>query len=223
MSMTYEELKDTVDLVSKVVARDYPDIDWQDLRQDVAVFVVENGKSIKPKSDGGNPKRVLMLVAQSAAKKYRTQHMILSPQYAYRPSDIKLILENAFLGPDKSSYVPDDARSPLSRTFNTFDPNDSFSVEEVDPFHYTDYVEIASDVKATIKKLKYEHREALYERYVLGEIPSNASWERKRLNNAINELTRKLNWYRGSQLPDRRKVSSNASARMKISESYENS
>jgi DNA-directed RNA polymerase specialized sigma24 family protein len=218
--VTYEDLVREIDLVAKVVAKDYPDISWEDLRQDLAVFVIQNGKSIKPRSEGGNPKKILQLVANQKAKGYRTEHMVLSPQYAYRPDDIKNILETAFFTPDRSSFVPDDARNPLSKTFNLYDPDGAFQVEAVDPFHFADAMEVASDVKAALKKLKPELREAIFRRYALGEVPDNASWQRKRLNNAINELTRKLNWYRGFD-PDRRKSTSNAGARARISEDYE--
>lgn len=220
MSVTYEDLVKEIDIVAKTVARDYPDISWEDLRQDLVVFVLQNGKSLKPRSEGGNPKKILQLVALKKAKDYRTEHMVLSPQYAYKPDDIKNILETAFFLPDRSSYVPDDARSPLSKTFNLYDPDGAFQVEHVDPFHFADAMEVASDVKAAIKKLKPELKEALFKRYVLGEVPDNASWERKRLNNAVNELTRKLNWYRGFD-PDSRKTTSNAGARARISEDYE--
>jgi hypothetical protein len=81
-------------------------------------------------------------------------------------------------------------------------------------------MEVASDVKAALKKLKPELKEAIFERYVLGKVPENASWERKRLNNAVNELTRKLNWYRGFD-PDRKRTTSNAGSRVRISEDYE--
>lgn len=218
--LTYEQAAKDIDLVAKNVARDYPDIDWEDLRQELVVFVLENAKSLKTRSEGGNPRKLFALVAQTAAKKIRTQHMILSPQYAYRPSEIKLILESAFFGPDGASYVPDDARDPLSRTFNVYDPDGAFQVKSEDPFHLPDAIEIASDVKAAIAKLKVEHREAIFERYVLMEVPDNASWKRKRLNNAINELTRKLNWYRGVD-KDKRSVTSNAGARVRISQTYE--
>jgi hypothetical protein len=218
--LKYEDLVKEIDIVSKMVAKDYPDISWEDLRQDLAVFVLQNGKSLKSRADGGNPKKILQLVALQKAKNYRTQHMVLSPQYAYKPDDIKNILETAFYMPDRSSYVPDDARSPLSKTFNLYDPDGAFRVEAVDPFHFTDAMEVASDVKAALKKLKPELKEAIFERYVLGKVPENASWERKRLNNAVNELTRKLNWYRGFD-PDRKRTTSNAGSRVRISEDYE--
>lgn len=218
--LTYEEVARDIDIVAKQVARDYPDIDWQDLRQELVVFVLENAKSLKPRSEGGNPRRLLNLVAQSYSKKLRTQHMTLSPQYAYRPSEVKLILENAFFGPDRTSFVPDDARSPLSKTFTVYDPDGAFHTEDIDPFHYPDAMEVASDVKAALKKLKPELREAIFERYVLMKVPDNSSWERKRLNNAINELTRKLNWYRGLDA-DRRKVTTNAGSKVQISRNYD--
>jgi DNA-directed RNA polymerase specialized sigma24 family protein len=218
---TYEDLATDIDRVAKNVASDYPDIDWEDLRQELALFVVENGPSIKMYDEGGNPRRLLNLVAQSYSKKLRTQHMSLTPQYAYRPSDIKQILETAFLDTPATSYVPDDARSPLSKTFNLFDPNNNFSVAEVDPFHEADAIEIASDVKACLLKLKPELRRAIFDRYVVGIIPDNSSYERKRLNKAVNELTRKLNWYRGGSTGNTRKAISNAGARVRLSESYE--
>lgn len=221
MGVSYEDLKKEIDYVAHQVARDYPDIDWQDLRQELCIFVLENGKSLKPRSEGGNPKKILTLVANQKAKNMRTQHMILTPQYAYRPEDIKLILEHAFLEPSGSAYVPDDARHPLSKTFNVYDSENNFQVFGVDPFHIPDFIEVASDVKAAMMKLKPELREAIFKRYALGEVPDNASWERKRLNNAINELTRKLNWYRGGAGLDRKIVSSNAGARVRISEDYE--
>lgn len=220
MTVTYEDLAREIDLVAKMVAKDYPDISWEDLRQDLALFVIKNGKSLKSRAEGGNPKKILNLVALKKAKEYRTEHMVLSPQYAYKPDDIKNILETAFFLPDRSSFVPDDARSPLSKTFNLYDPDGAFQVEAVDPFHFADAMEVASDVKAAIAKLKPELKEAIFERYVLGKVPTNASWERKRLNNAVNELTRKLNWYRGYD-PDRHRSTSNAGARARISEDYE--
>lgn len=218
--LTYEQAARDIDIVAKSVARDYPDIDWEDVRQELVVFVLENAKSLKGRDEGGNPRKLFGLVGQTYAKKVRTQHMILSPQYAYRPSEIKLILETAFFGPDSSSYVPDDARDPLSRTFNVYDPDGAFQVQSVDPFHLPDAIEISSDIKAAMMKLKPEHKEAIFERYVLMEVPDNSSWKRKRLNNAINELTRQLNWYRGVD-KDRRRSTSNAGSRARISKEYE--
>lgn len=219
---TYEDLKVDIDRVAKDVARDFVEISWEDVRQELVVFVLVNGKSIKLKENGGNPKWILKKVAQTYCKGQRTEALALSPQYAYRPSDIKLILETAWQGAPKASYVPDDARSPLSKTFNVYDPTESFRVEAIDPFHEPDFVEVASDVKSAMMRIKYEFREAIFNRYVLGIIPDNSSWERKKLNKAINELTLKLNNYRGDTYDRKmRKGISNAGARARIVDTYE--
>lgn len=220
MAASYEDLATVIDRVARNVAADYPDIEWEDVRQELALFVLEHGSSIKLREDGGNPRKLLTLVALDYSKRLRTQHMTLTPQYAYRPSDVKAILESAWSDAPRSAYVPDDARSPLSRTFNIYDPNGGFEVEAVDPFHETDFTEVSSDIKATVAKLKPEHRAAIFRRFVLGEMPDNNSYERKLLNKAVNELTRKLNWYRGFD-QGRRRVFSNAGARASISEGYD--
>lgn len=239
---TYEDLASDIDRVSRHVARDYPDIDWEDVRQELALFVVKNGKSIKLREFGGNPRRLLSLVANQYCKDQRTQHMTLSPQYAYRPSDVSLILETAYLNRSSSDYVPDDARHPLSKTFNLYDEGHSFAtghsavaerenlsdeegeslgivVIHQDSFHEMDFSEVSSDVREAAKDLKPELKEAIFNRYVLGQVPDNNSYERKKLNKAVNELTRRLNWYRG--LPDRRRAMSNAASRAAVSEPYE--
>jgi len=199
MAATYEDLAKIIDSLAKSVAKDYPDIDWEDLRQEMAIFVVKNGKSIKLKEDGGNPRWLMERVAKQAAKEIRTQHLILTAQYAYRPSDVKEILETAF-NPEarESSYVPEDA----------------VSLDGIDS------LQISSDVMAAYELLKPEWKEVIFRRYALNQIPSNETYERKKLNKAINELTYRLNTYRGST-KDRRKILSNAGARAAYSEVYE--
>lgn len=221
---TYEDLATDIDRIARKVAKDYPDIDWEDVRQELVVFVLTNGPSIKLREDGGNPSKFLELVAQTYCGKQRAQHLSLSPQYAYRPSDVKLILETAFQADDiPNAYVPDDARHPLSNTFNIFDTEGAFTVRDRDPFHEPDAMEVASDVKAALLRLKIDDKEAIFSRYVLNIIPDNASWERKKLNRAINRLTHTLNTYRGKGPNDvrSRRAISNAGARARISEGYD--
>lgn len=201
MPAKYEDLADVIDRVAKRVAADYPDIEWTDVRQELALFVITNGESIKLRDEGGNPTWLLNRVAQTYCLKVRTQHMSLSPQYAYRPSDVKKILETAFSVEDiMQTYVPDDATSMKG----------------------LDEVEIASDVKAAYDRLNQEEKTAVFRRYALGEVPDNASYERKKLNAAIKKLTHKLNTYRGRGPDERRmrRVMSNAAANAALSENY---
>jgi hypothetical protein len=202
MPASYEDLADTIDRVARRVAADYPDISWEDVRQELSLFVIVNGESIKLRDDGGNPTWLLNRVAQTYCMRQRTQHMSLSPQYAYRPSEVKKILETAFSVEDvMDTYVPDDAKSMKG----------------------LDEVEIASDVKAAYDRLNQEEKVSIFRRYALGEIPNNASYERKKLNAAIKKLTHRLNTYRGRGPEEvrMRRAISNAGARAAISEVYD--
>ena len=199
MAATYEDLERTIETVAKTVAKDYPDLEWQDVQQELALFVVQHGKSIKLREDGGNPRWLLERVAQTYAKKNRTQHLILTSQYAYRPSDVKKILETVFF--------PEQAE-------NTHVPEDATSLDQIDS------LQISSDILAAYELLKIDMKEVLFRRYALNQVPSNETYERKKLNKAINELTYRLNTYRGAT-KNRRKVLSNAGARAAISEVYE--
>lgn len=199
MTATYEDLARVIDTVSKTVAKDYPDIDWEDLRQELVMFVVQHGKSIKLKDEGGNPRWLLERVAQTVAKRERTQHLILTAQYAYRPSDVKTVLETAFFPEQRENVTV---------------PEDAVSLDGIDS------LQISSDVLAAYDLLKPELKEVIFRRYALNQIPSNETYERKKLNKAVNELTFRLNTYRG-HLRDRRTVFSNARARATLSDVYE--
>lgn len=222
---TYEDLSDAIDRVARRSAMDYPDVDWEDVRQELILFVLEHGESIRLKEYGGNPVWLLGRVARSYCTKLRSQHMSLSPQYAYRPSDVRKILETALNPAERvDTFVPDDAKNPLAKTFAVFDLDGAgSSVKERDPFAFADAMEVASDVSAAYDRLNEEERRSLFKRYVLGVIPDNSSNDRKKLNDAVKKLTHKLNTYRGRGAYDRimRKVKSNAGSRMAISENWD--
>lgn len=222
---TYEDLSEAIDRVARRSAADYPDVDWEDVRQELVLFVLEHGPSIRLKEYGGNPVWLLGRVARSYCSKLRSQHMTLSPQYAYRPSDVRKVLETALDQTERAdTYVPEDARNPLSNTFTVYDLDGSGSgVKERDPFAHADAMEVASDVSAAYDRLNEDERRSIFKRYVLGIVPDNASNDRKKLNDAVKKLTYKLNTYRGRGVGDRvmRKAKSNAGARIAISETWD--
>lgn len=196
-----EDLLPLIEKVSKQVASDYPDISWEDIRGGLCIFVMENAKSIKTRDEGGNPNWLLKRVAGTLCKNERAQQNYLSPQYAYRPSDVSKILETAFSVEymDKT-HVPDDAISMKSGS---------------------DEVEVASDIRDAYNRLPSDLKIAIFTRFALGEIPDNASYERKKLNKAVKELTRLVNNYRGKgPFNGRRHVVTNASAHATISRNY---
>lgn len=196
-----EELLPLIEKVARQVASDYPDVSWEDIRGGLCIFVMENAKSIKTREEGGNPNWLLKRVAGTLCKEERAKQNYLSPQYAYRPSDVAKILETAFsVEHMDKTHVPEDAVSMKSGS---------------------DEVEVASDIRDAYNRLPSDLKVAIFTRYALGEIPDNASYERKKLNRAVKELTRLVNNYRGKgPFTGRRTVMSNASAHAVISRNY---
>lgn len=196
-----EELLPLIERVAKQVASDYPDVQWEDIRSGLCIFVMENAKSIKLRDEGGNPNWLLKRVAGTLCKEERAQQHRVSVQYSYRPSDVSRILETAFsIEHIDKTHVPDDAVS-LKSGF--------------------DGVEVALDIRDAYNRLSADLKESVFRRYALGEIPDNASYERKKLNKAVKELTRILNSYRGKgPFTGRRTIMSNAAAHAVISNNY---
>jgi DNA-directed RNA polymerase specialized sigma24 family protein len=171
------ELYPLIERVAKNIASDYPDVDWEDIRSGLCIFVMQNAESIKTREEGGNPNWLLKRVAGTLCKEERAQQHRVSVQYSYRPSDVSKILETAFSveSLDKT-HVPEDAESMKSGA---------------------DEIEVASDIRDAYNRLPDDLKVAIFTRYALGEVPDNASYERKKLNKAIRELTRIVNSYRG--------------------------
>lgn len=195
------ELLPLIERVSKQVASDYPDVEWEDIRSGLCIFVMQNANSIKLKEEGGNPNWLLKRVAGTLCKEERAQQHRVSVQYSYRPSDVSRILETAFsLEHIDQTHVPDDAVS-LKSGF--------------------DAVEIALDIRDAYNRLNEDMRASIFKRYALGEIPDNASYERKKLNKAVKELSRILNSYRGrGPYVGRRTIVSNSAAHAIIANNY---
>lgn len=194
-----EALLPLIEKISKQVSADYPDIDWQDVRGEICLFVLST-KSLKSKDEGGNPGWILRRVGTNFCKKERVQQLYLSPQYSYRPSDVVKILETAWSSNtlDKT-YVPEDAASLAG---------------------VSDPLDLASDIREAYDTLSGDLKKSIFMRYALGEIPEKNSYARKRLNQAVKELTQRLNGYRGKHIPVRRKAISNAESNAIISQTY---
>lgn len=200
-SKMVEELLPLIERISKQVSSDYPDVQWEDIRSELCIFVLQNAKSIKMREEGGNPNWLLKRVAGTLCKEERAQQHRVSVQYSYRPSDVSRILETAFSVEHlDQTHVPDDAVSLKSGN---------------------DPIEIALDIRDAYGRLPLDLRQSIFKRYGLGEIPDNASYERKKLNKAVKELTRILNNYRGrGPFIGRRTIVSNAAAHAIVANNY---
>jgi hypothetical protein len=195
-----EELLPVIEYISRNIASDYPDIDWQDVKGHLCVFVIEKGDQLVWQGRGGSVRKILKRVANSYCKQERTRNHYLSPQYSYRPSEVMKMLESAWTYEEiPYTHVPDDAVSLKSDV---------------------DSLDLASDIREAFDMLRADLQEAIFVRYALGVKPEHASYERKRLNRAVKELTRILNSYRGKDIPRRRRVISNSTAQAIISKSW---
>ena len=193
----YALFQDIVRKTAKFVARDFPEVDWEDLFQDVMLEVLSNDKIVSPEDD--HISTGLYRIATEHAWEYRKQALYISPQYSYRTSDIRKILETAF-NPSAwdSSFLPDDARS----------------------MSQDDRLVINSDIKRGMNYLPPDYVEALFKRYALKESTTKGSAAEKVLQRATERLTDVLNFYvfdNHHEGPGSRRAITNANARYIIS------
>lgn len=196
----YLQWEERIRSVASRTAQNFPDIDVEDLSQDLMMFVLEKEGALEGR-DEPLIRAALNRAAHTFAWNQRKQHLQLTAQYAYRTDDVRKVLEKL------SSYanwekmpVPDDARSLKG--------NDS--------------VEISSDVKMAFDKMTHKpYRDAIVSRYGKGVVPAQGSAESKRLSRAIACLTDILNY--GYDSTDRagpgsRTAVNNATAQYRIRE-----
>lgn len=185
--------------VARFTASDFPDIDADDIEGQLLVFLAERKLfDTDPETDGYA--YALNRKAHYFAWEERKEHLILSPQYAYRTRDVSMLLENLF---DYSRWaeasVPDDAKS-------------------FENSHATDGIEMTSDLSRAYDLLPENYKRAVYARYALGEIPPRGTSEAKLLNRAKARMAEVLNTYHRPEKvgPGSRRVVSNARSRYEL-------
>jgi DNA-directed RNA polymerase specialized sigma24 family protein len=197
----FDTWRETVAKTAAFVTRDFPDIEEEEVRQELWLFVCENHKKLQTPDKGGSVK-ALIRCANNFCWEQRKQQLHITSQYSYRTSDVRKILETVF---DYSQWdrtkVPDDARSEFNDVF----------------------MEVAADVKASYDKLPTQYQQIIYVRYALGET-LRTSAERERLKRAIARLCDYLNYYRGKPVDHEyigsRRVISNGAASATIRHQY---
>jgi hypothetical protein len=193
----YEQWDEVIGQVSRSVSRDFPDVETEDLYQHLWEFILTDGGLIP---ESANTTSLLYRIANRYSWQLRKEHLNLSPQYAYRTSDVRKILETQFEYVDwDTTFVPDDARSELG----------------------CDSVELSAEVSWGLMRLKRrneEYYDAILRRYGDFIVPHRTSNERRRLDRAIEALCDILNWYERpvSDPVGSRKVINNATANYRI-------
>jgi hypothetical protein len=208
----YDIWSPVVERVARWVVADFPDVEPDDLTQDLYVEIMERHWT-DPQDKRVNT--VLVKVAKDKALKYRAEHLILSPQYNYRTSDVRRILKRVFEHQDwiKGSQWPDcDPEGAVAPPRSNSEP--SYSLDET-------LVEF-SDVKYAWERLPLGTRKTLFSRYCLGEEATSKSEERK-IQRAVVKLTDYLNTYqsrRGHEGPGSRRIPTQAHAAAIVSTDY---
>ena len=190
-SSKYDAWEEIVSRTVRFVIKDFPDVEYDDLFQDVMAYVLQNSNLRNP--DGEHVSTGLYKKATSYAWEYRKQSLYITSQYSYRTSDVKKILETLFDYREwTTSFLPDDAKS-LSDD---------------------DRLVVNSDIKKAYDSLSDEYKQRIFTRYALKQEPGTPN-EKRNLNRAIEKLTDYINFYqwgREVEGPGGRRVISNATA-----------
>lgn len=166
----YDLWKDACLRTAKYVAKDFPEVEAEDLFHDLILFVLEND-NLKSPNDFGMI-TALNRKAITLSWEYRKQALYLTSQYCYRVSDIKKILEKVFHDDTwTTTYIPDDSKS----------------------IYDDDRMTANSDIKAAFQKLPDRYKKIINEVYLWRTDTDSNS--KRRLNRAIERLADILNFY----------------------------
>lgn len=191
-----EAFDDVVAKVSMTVARDFPGIEHQDISQHLFLTILENRDKFKnPDNEGVTG--ALWKIAKGYATLLRSEALHLSVQYAYRPSDIRRILEHTF---NRDEW------------FDTHVPEDAESIKDS-----ADELDLQSDIKWGWSQLDDTEKRLIFRRYGLKDELDDS--ERRKLNRGIEKLVEVVNTYPRPGMP--RRAMTNARAGHMIGNSYE--
>lgn len=186
----------SIDTAARYVSNDFPDIEFEDVRSELVIFVLEKKQLTDPDQPGATT--ALQRFARNYAWDQRKQHLTLSSQYSYRPSDVRRILET--LGNYRNwpnAKTPEDAKSMKG--------NDS--------------IEMSADISRAFAKLRGPYQEIIAARFFKKQTFESGSADSKRLSRAIGALCDILNFY-DREAYERRTVWSNAKAHAVLTNQY---
>lgn len=182
----YEKWKGVVARVARKVARTFPEVEEEDLYQDLFLWIFENDPDQhrdKAENWDAFSYKMLEAVAVDVAWGYRRQALMTSGNYLYRPDDIRTILKEYTFNEEywKKSIVID--QQPLGN-------GDRYS-ETLD---FEDRVAVFVDVAKAFDSLPESFKDIIEKNYRDGEELN--STERKTLTRAIDRMADYLNYSR---------------------------
>ena len=208
----FEKWDDVVGRVARYVCHDYPDVEVDDIKQDLFEEVLKRGWT-NPNAQATSV--ILRLVAKEQAAKYRNKHLILSPQYNYRISEVRKILERVFAYED---WLPQ--RGAVS----VDDEGVVLPVDKGEPSYEMDETLVVhSDIKSAWEQLPPNYKELIFKRYALNMMPQSEA-EEQQTRRALYRMIDILNSYsprRSHDGPGSRRVINNAHARYITKSDYD--
>lgn len=174
----YEAWKTDVARAAKKIARQFAEIDEEDLVQELFLWVF----SEKPERTGF-AYRMTELKAKDIAWDYRRSYMANSGQYLYRNEDVRKILKQIAFEEDYLTHPLTTGTQPL-KSGNT----------GVDTLDFEDRVVYKIDVLETMTKLSPSYREIILRAYRDKEQMVPDSADERRLSRAVERLTDYLNY-----------------------------
>lgn len=178
----YEKWKVVVAKVAKKVARTFPEVEEEDLYQDLFLHIFES-KLEKQSDDFAF--RTLELLANDIAWRYRRESLAANGQYLYRPMDVRKIVSEYLFNEEywkKSIVIDEQIATNGDRVSETLD--------------FEDRVAVYADMAKAFSQLPESYQDIVERVYRDGETFDNNSPERKRLDRAIDRMTDYLNYSR---------------------------
>jgi hypothetical protein len=180
MDPLYDNWKGLVTQVAQLVAREFPEVEPDDLYQDLWVEVVRRNEP-EPNDYSFN---ALLKVATQAAWGYRKQSLTLTAQYAYRTADVKQLVQ-------KYLFNDDYWRNSVTIDAQIIGDGIARDVVPVD-----ERTAVRADIEYAYSRLSESDRRVMEKAYREGLQLSNP--ERMRLWRALAKMTDTLNFYRGT-------------------------
>lgn len=170
MEIDMEEYSDVVSRVAKFIVHDFPNIELEDVEQELWLWLCEQVGKGNSLPTAHNLPNALRLVAKGYAWNLRKQQLHISDQYSYRTSDVRRLLDTLW---EKSSWdaaaVPADAISELGN----------------------DGIDMSCDLMMAFEKLNPSYKIIIFRRFALNDKLDTK--DAKYLSTAISRLATILN------------------------------
>ena len=197
MTVSEEKLAVFIPIIERVarnVSAQHHVVEFEDLQQELLLFVIQRGDSLPAPSEiDWSMKSLLTRVAKMYAFQQKNQHYLIDSRFSYEVKDVKDILLLHF---DQSNW--DTVR-------------DGQNTEDALAEH--------SDVAWALDRLSPDDKAFVAECYAKEKLPSSRSKEYRKLRDVVIKIANILNHYTRSDEgngPGRRKVMSNAQSRAVI-------